>query len=264
MDITAIDRSATQGSSALHGASPITKLVAFALVLAAAIASWNVLILVTLFALLAWLAASSGLKMRVTLGLALYPAMFAALFAFASAPGWVAATAIVARAATAALAAVVLVMTTPYPQVFAPVQRIVPPVLGDALLMTYRTFFLMAERFSDLLMTVRLRSAPRVGWRTSVQSVSAALGNLLLYSFDLAQRDYDIMRVRGYAGRLRTRPTPSCEPRFDAVLIAAAALLLGLSVVWRVEWRLLNPYSWLPFVIAVSGMTIALMTRSRR
>lgn len=264
MDITAIDRSATQGDSRLHGASPVTKLIAFALMVGATMTSWNALVLGSLFTTLVCVAVASRLKMRLTLGLALYPAMFAALFAFASAPGWVAATAIVVKAATAALAAVILLMTTPYPQVFAPVQRVVPPVLGDALLMTYRTFFLMADRFSDLLTTVRLRSAPRAGIGTSMRTISAALGNLLLYSFDLAQRDYDIMRVRGYAGRLRATLPPARSPGFDAIVVVSAVLIVGLAVLWRVAWRDLNPYSWLPLTLASLGLAVALVTRRER
>ncbi len=48
MDIGAIDRSGTQGTSWLHRATPRSKLLAIALMLGAAIISWNFLVLAAL------------------------------------------------------------------------------------------------------------------------------------------------------------------------------------------------------------------------
>ncbi len=221
MDISAIDRSGTQGTSWLHRATPRSKLVATALVLAAAIVSWNFLVLASLALVLLAAAISAELDLKLTLTLALYPAFFAAVFAFASAPSWLGALVIVLKAVTAALAVVIVVLTTPYPQVFAPLQRVAPGIVGDALLMTYRTFFLLLERFSDVLRSIRLRSGAGRSPVRAVRMGAAALGNVLLYSIDLAEREYDVMRLRGYSGRLEisvprhswTRPRPSsCAP----------------------------------------------------
>ncbi len=171
---------------------------------------------------------------------------------------------IVLKAVSAALAAVLIVLTTPYPQVFAPVQRVVPGVVGDALLMTYRATFLLLDKFGNLLRSMRLRAGiagahPVRGARLTTR----ALGGLLLYSFDLSQHDYDIMRLRGYERRLRADLPKSLSPATDAVLILFSALLLTTSVLWRVAWQTLNPYSWLPLVGAGCVLAVAFVVRWR-
>src|SRR5574340_1173961 len=133
MDVTVLDRSAVTGRSALHRASPVAKLAAAALVLGGVIVSADPFVIAGIAFSLAAAARVLRLPLRPILVLALYPALFAAVFAFAAAPGPVAAATIVLKAVTAALAVVVLMFTTPYPQVFAPIQRVVPTIVGDSL-----------------------------------------------------------------------------------------------------------------------------------
>jgi hypothetical protein len=158
VNIGVIDTSATLGTSWLHRCSPVSKLVAFALVLAGVVVTWNLFVVLALLAALSAAVVSARLKARLAFGLAAYPALFALIFALASAPGLMTGAVIVFKAVTAALAAVTIVLTTPYPQVFAPLQRVVPVVVGDALLMTYRSVFLLLEKFSNLLRAMRLRA----------------------------------------------------------------------------------------------------------
>jgi len=246
VDVTAVDRSAVLGDTLLHRASPASKLVATGLLLGAVVAVADPLVAAGLALSLAGAGAAVGLPLRQMLPLALYPALFALVFAFAAAPGPVTGALVVLKAVTAALAAVTLMFCTPYPQVFAPIQRITPTIVGDALLMTYRSLFLLAEKFSDLLRAVRLRSG--ISARQPVRAARAtirALGGLLLYSFDLSQREYDILRLRGYERGLKVTPHSSREPAADVAAITYAALVLAVVLVFRV-WQLnLGGYSWL-------------------
>lgn len=264
MDIGRIDASATLGSSWLHRVSPLSKLLAFGLVLAAAITSWNVLVIGSLTVTLIAVAISARLSGRLVATLTVYPAVFAAIFAFSAAATPLGGITIVLKAVTAALGAIIVILTTPYPYVFAPLQRVVPAIVGDALLMTYRSLFLLLERFGNLLTAARLRAG--LGGRHPLRSArmtTRALGGLLIYSFDLSQRSYDIMRLRGYEGRLRVTLPRSSTPRVDRALVAGGAVLLAISVVWRVEWQVLNPYSWLVPIAPVLGLTAALLMRGR-
>lgn len=267
MDITGIDRSAVSGTSVLHRAAPGAKLTALALVLVAVTTSSNALVLAAVAVALVAGVAGARLDLRLALGLATYPALFAAVFAFASAPSASDAVTIVLKAVTAALAAVVLVLTTPYPQIFSHVQRVLPGLAGDALLMTYRTFFLLAERFGNLLRAVRLRSGV-VGGRSSlvrtVRVVGSALGSLVLYAVELAERDYDVLYVRGYEGRLRAAPPSRASLGASAFVLLAASLLAATGVMWRVAWVRLNPFSWLPMAAALLVLLIAIVWRSAR
>ena len=251
MDVRSIDLSATSGRSRLHGAKAVTKLIAFGLVLAGVVVQQNVLIIGALALLLAALAVGSGLPLRAVFGLAAYPGVFAVVFAFAAAPDVLTGALFVSRAVTAALAAVVLVFVTPYPQLFAPLQRVLPEIVGDAMLMTYRSLFLLGDKFEHLRLAVRLRSGLSHGHpvRAARASVSA-LGSLVLYALDLSQREYDVLRLRGYEGGLRVSQPPAKSPAFDAALLAAAGALLALALVFRLAGASLTPYSWLPAAAA--------------
>lgn len=259
MDLSVVDASATRGGSPLHRASPRAKLAAFALVLAAVVVNDNVLVVAAVALALAAAAVASRLPARAVLGLAAYPAVFAAIFAWAADAGLLGGSLMVAKAVTAALAAVLLMFTTPYPQVFAPLQSRMPLVVGDAMLVTYRSLFLLFGKFASLLRAVRLRAGltPRHPLR-SARVTTAALGGLLLFAFDLSQRDYDVMRLRGYEGRLRAYMPRSTSRTRDAAVLAAAAVLLAAAVVWRVWWRELNPVSWLPPLLAAAALLAAL------
>ena len=255
MDIRSIDRSAIGDLGWLHRVSPVAKMAAFALVLAAVVVTWNALVALALLLALVAAAVSSRVDLRLAFTLAVYPALFALLFALTSAPDALTGATFVLKAVAAGLAAVTIVLTTPYPQIFAPVQRIVPSIVGDALLMTYRTTFLLLGKFSDLIRAVRLRAGLRGTHPVRMaRATTTALGSLLLYGLDLAQRDYDVMRLRGYSGRMRIHLPHTHSRLADAALVAAGAGALAVSVAWRIGWRTLNPFSWL-----IPAATLALL-----
>jgi cobalt/nickel transport system permease protein len=261
--IADIDTSATMGTSPLNRADPVPKLVAFVLVLGSVVVSTNVLLVVGIA--LALLAAVVGMRLhaRSILALAAYPALFALLFAWAAAPDPLSGSLIVAKAFAAALSALTLMYTTPYPQVFAPIQRVIPGVVGDALLLTYRSFFLLLQQFSELARAARLRAGVMRGHPVrSAKSMTRALGGLVLYSFDLSQRTYDVMRLRGYGRALRARVPHGRALGLDAVVLCGATAIAAASLAWRVAWPVLGPYSWVPpltglVLLAAAGVTAA-------
>lgn len=265
MNIGRIDSSATLGRSWLHRASPKAKLWAFVGTLLAVVVTWNILVIAALALLLVAVVTSARLSPKLAYGLAAYPALFAAIFALASAPDLMTGAVIVLKAMVAALAAVTIVLSTPYPYIFAPIQRIVPTIVGDALLMTYRSLFILLDKFSNLLRSVRLRSGlsgthPLRSGKASMQ----AMGGLLLYSFDLSQRDYDIMRLRGYQGRLRVTMPPSTTPWLNAALVSTALFLAATSILWRVYAAELNPYSWILPIVPALLVAVALVASRRK
>jgi len=264
MRIAIVDESATLGTSLLHRASPVAKVIAFVLVLAAVIANANVLVIGGIALVLASAMIACRLPLKQITLLAAYPAFFALVFGFGTASPPLTAALFAMKAVTAALAALLLIFTTPYPQVFAPVQRVVPGIVGDAMLMTYRSVFLLLEKFNHLMIAVRLRAG--LSGRKPVRSARAtihALGGLLLYAFDLSQRDYDVMRLRGYEGRIRAKLPPSTSRARDTAVLGTAATVLALSVIFRMLWFALNPFSWLVPVVGLVALVAALLYRWR-
>lgn len=259
MDVTAVDRSAVLGDTLLHRAAPASKLVGAGLLLGAVVTVNDPLVAAGLALSLAGAGAAVRLPLRQMVPLALYPALFAVVFAFAAAPGPATGALFVLKAVTAALTVVTLMFSTPYPQVFAPIQRITPTIVGDALLMTYRSLFILAEKFSDLLRAVRLRSG--VSARQPVRAARAtarALGGLLLYSLDLSQREYDILRLRGYEGGMRVRRQVSTDRSADVAALLYAALILAVVVVFRALPHELGGYAWLVTVAGAVDLTTGL------
>lgn len=257
MDITVVDRSATLGDSPLHRAAPASKLVASGLVIAAVVVAADPLIMVSVAFALVGASAVLRLPLRSMLPLALYPALFALIFAFAATNGPVTTALIVCKAITAALAMVMLVFTTPYPQVFAAVQRVTPTIVGDALLLTYRSLFILAEKFSDLLRAVRLRAGVSAKQPLrSARATTRALGGLLLYAIDLSQRDYDVLRLRGYEGGLRVSPQRSSAPGVDAAAIGFGLAALALAIAFRA--LPLPGYSWVPALAGAIALGVGL------
>lgn len=255
MDVRSIDLAATTGTSRLHGASAVTKLLAFASILAAIVVQQNLFVVAACALLLATAVVASHLPWRAVFGLAAYPGLFAVVFALAAAPDPLTGALFVARAVAAALAAVILLFVTPYPQIFAPLQSVLPEVLGDALLMTYRSLFLLAEKFDRLRRAVRLRSGLSHGHPLrAAKATAGALGSLVLYAFDLSQREYDVMRLRGYQGRMRATITPARSRAYDAMLLAAAAAVLTTASAFRLAGAVLTPYSWLLPVAAFTAL----------
>jgi energy-coupling factor transporter transmembrane protein EcfT len=262
LDLSAVDRSATLGRSALNRADPVPKLVAFALVLGATVASTNLLLVLSIAAVLLAVMLAARLPAGTMIVLALYPGLFALIFAFAAGADLLSGALLVARAVTAAAAAVLLMFTTPYPQVFAPVQRVVPEVVGDALLMTYRSLFLLLELFGRLVRAVRLRAGALYGRPArSLRLLAPAFGVLVLDTVDLSIRTAEVMRLRGYERRLVAMLPSGRAPVTDVVVVATALAITGLAVVWRVWWPVLNPVSWIPFAAAVAGLFAAAVYR---
>jgi cobalt/nickel transport system permease protein len=239
------------------------KLAGLALVLASVVIAADPFVVAAVALALAGAAAALGLPLRQMVPLALYPALFAVVFALAAAPGPVTGALIVLKAVTAALGVVVLMFTTPYPQVFAPLQRITPTLVGDALLMTYRSLFILAGKSADLLRAVRLRAG--VSARQPIRSARAttrALGGLLLYSFDLSQREYDILRLRGYEGGLKVTPQVSTSAIADAAAVAFGALALGLTLAFRMVPSLAG-YAWIAAALALAALVSGLLLGRR-
>jgi cobalt/nickel transport system permease protein len=204
MDIAALDRWAVQGQSRLHRASPLGKIAATLLFVACVAVARDVLTLLTLYGVLATLVVVARLPLRRTLAIGAYPALFAALFALSQWNGqWATPVVIVLKAMGAALAMVLLVSTTPYPQLFAIIGRVLPRIVADALLMTYRCFY--AGINDHLIVALRLRELCAAA-SADDRNLSVALGVLLVNHLNWA-KDCDVLMLRGMLAGSRLAAT---------------------------------------------------------
>jgi cobalt/nickel transport system permease protein len=234
LELAQIDQWAVGGTSVWHRASALGKLSATTLLIAAVVGAndWRALALIYA-AIFAAIASARLPVFKITL-VGAYPALFTILFAVSQSGGWGVALLILARALTAALAMLLLITTTPYVDVFAALGRILPALLADGLLVTYRSFFILLETFGRLVIGLRLRGAySRWKWKGFAQ-MAEVVGVTFLRALDLAEHSHAALHLRGYAGRI---------PASD-------------------RWRRINVNDALPLALSIGALVVALAVRA--
>jgi cobalt/nickel transport system permease protein len=111
-----------------------------------------------------------------------------------------------------ALAAVLLVSTTPYSALLAGLRRLgAPALLIDLLALTYRYIFLLTDQAMRLKRAAAARGY-RPRWLPQAVIVGRMAGSLFVRSYERAEAVYAAMLLRGYTGRM-----PAAAPhRFTA------------------------------------------------
>lgn len=230
-----LDRTAALGHSPLHRASALSKLVLVAAVIGAMLSGAAPSFYLAAIALLLGLAWVARLPLKAFLELLAYPVVFAGVFAVSGlVPAGEARWVVVARSATVALAVLLLFATTFYGDVFAALRLVMPGVLGDVLLLTYRSFFILARELQRTLTAIRLKGGGRgLSLAHHVRTVGAVMGLTAVHALEMAERMHRILALRGYrgvipAGRAWWRPTPD-----DWLPILAAATVVALAAALR-------------------------------
>jgi cobalt/nickel transport system permease protein len=204
LDLAVVDYWASSGRSPWHRASAASKLVLAAALVGASVFSTSLPFLAAMFALLWAMIVVARLPAGRVALLAAYPVLFSGLFIVSRWDGsWSTPLIFLARSLNGGLAAIWLVGTTPYPDLFAPLSRVLPPLVGDALFLTYRAFFTVAEKILQLGAALRLRGGfGKAGPRHALANVGQGLGTLVVFSAERSQRVYAVMALRGHSGRI--------------------------------------------------------------
>lgn len=203
MKVTVLDTWASSNAGFLHRTPTWVKLVTAAVLVGVVVATWDPVALAGMAALIALVGVVARLPMRTVLGLAAYPLLFSGVLVLTTSYGATSDWAILLKTYTSALVALTIGFTTPYPILFGALGRVLPAFVNDSLLMTYRSLFILADVLTNLMTAVHLRGATT--WRhpiVAMRSLGLATANLVLSTFDLAQADYEVMRLRGYQGRI--------------------------------------------------------------
>lgn len=234
-----IDYLACSGRTPWHRASAIGKLLLTLLLVMASVftPSWVVLLglLVTALAL----PLSAKLPLPLIAAAASTPLMFSAIFVFARWRGDFAEVLVLAmRPMIASLTALWLVGTTPYPDLFAPLSRILPHAIGDGLFLTYRAVFALLARIERLWRALILRGAMSGPLRQRAAMTGGAIGTIVLSGFDRSQRLYQVMMLRGHSGRICGCRHYLEFTRADVWVGAVAAWSVALLLA---SWKLRTP-----------------------
>ena len=198
-----IDHLASAGRSVWHRSSAIAKLLltAWYVGLAVATPSWGVLLVLLATALA--LCISARVPRKLILAAASTPLLFSLIFVFAQlSTDWVSPLILIVRPMVASVTAVWLVSTTPYPDLFAPISRVLPRGVGDSLFLTYRAVFALLARVERMWLALRLRGAMQRPVRERFGLLGEAVGTVVLSGFDRSHRLYQAMQLRGHSGRI--------------------------------------------------------------
>jgi energy-coupling factor transporter transmembrane protein EcfT len=198
-----IDQLASAGRTAWHRASAVAKLLLAAAYVGLAVAtpSWGVL--VALLASVLALCVTACVPRRLVIAAATTPLLFSAIFVLAHLKAdWDEPLVLIARPMVASLTAVWLVSTTPYPDLFAPLSRLLPRGVGDSLFLTYRAVFALLARVERMGSALRLRGAMARPLRQRFPILGEAVGTIVLSGFERSHRLYQAMYLRGHSGRI--------------------------------------------------------------
>ena len=148
--------------------------------------------------------------------------------------GWLSFVSILLKFVLTTGAALLLVATTPFPDICHALRRLgLPALFVSQLSFLYRYLFVLADEVFRLLRARESRSAAATGarsggsvaWRAGVAGNMA--GQLFLRSYERSDRVYNAMLARGYTGHMQTM-TPHVLRRVDYVVTIMAILFLLL------------------------------------
>ena len=230
-----VDYLASAGASPWHRASALSKLVLAVALVSLTVGARSIPLLVTLHAIAWLLVLTSRVPLRVAALVASYPLVVASLFVVATWGGpWTASLRLLVRPVTASLAVLWLIATTPYPDLFAPLSRILPGSVADSLFITYRALFDLLGRLERLWQSLRIRGGAGGPPVRRLAVAGEGLATLVVYSFERSQRIYSTMLLRGHSGRIcGCRHYAEFGPADLLVLAVAAGVAVAAVMLWR-------------------------------
>ena len=242
MDVAIIDYYANHGKSFLHKAKAFWKIIFIAMIIASIIITNDFYLLLGIYIALVTIAVWTKLPVTKILTIAAYPAIFALIFALASWNGsWLRAGVIMLKALSAALTMVILIVTTPYPDIFNVIRPIVPKIISEGLFVTYRSVFILLELTDDLIKGLKVRGGiTRRKYINNVKNFSSGIGLLLVRGFDFSEKFYGVMNVRGYGGKISSDNTKTSISRNDVITLIIGILIFAVSLAAFIEKSLLE------------------------
>jgi energy-coupling factor transporter transmembrane protein EcfT len=233
IDVARIDHWAANGTGPLHRASVLAKLFFLLCVVAAAVSARELLPLAVCCGLLILLAAASGLPWAAIGALSLYAALFAVLYALSlRGDAWLFAVFLL-KAVTPAYAVGMLIVSTPYPRIFAFLGAFLPEMLAAGLFMTYRSFFILLDMMHNFGTAIRIRGGFTPGSVVrNGANIARGIGALLVRAVERSSRLYAVMTARGYNGSMAETSVGRITSH-DWLPAGAGIIILAIVLAWR-------------------------------
>jgi cobalt/nickel transport system permease protein len=196
-----LDYSAIEGKSPLHRLSARVKVAGLLCVLAGVVLVHDVPALAVLYGALVACFLAARIPKRI-FPLTLYPLLFAVIFIFVSGFQVRFILMVFFKVLCGSTGVIVLLATTPYPRIFRVLERFLPALLVTALLLTYRSVFLLLKVLEETEHALYLRGG--INWRhpwRGIENLANAFGHLILKGIDGSEKMYEGMMIRGFGDR---------------------------------------------------------------
>jgi energy-coupling factor transporter transmembrane protein EcfT len=226
LNLATLDNLAVNHRCWLQRCSTLAKVLFAAAVLTFLLTTMSLPFIAGLAALLLVIALSNRLPLAVLLPLALIPMIFAGIFAF-SIRDWAVGLTVIGRAGTAALIAAEVFMTTAPVHLLGVISAPMPEIFGELIYFTYRSLFLLAGSLDNTLKAVRLRRGKEKFSFARVRATAQVYGMTLVRAWDMAGRQYDLLRLRGLGQGLKI--SRDWHLRSSDLILLAAILLIGMG-----------------------------------
>ena len=265
MDVARIDYYANHGKSFAHKAKALWKIVFAVLVITSVILTNEFYILLGIYLALVTFAVWTRLPVAKILTIAAYPALFALIFAFALWNGsWMRAAVIILKALGAALTMVLLIVTTPYPEVFNVIRPLMPKIIAEAFFVTYRSVFILLELTDELIKGLKVRGGlTRRKYYSNIKNFGSGIGLLLVRGFDFSEKFYGVMTVRGYGGKISSGKVASLINLNDLIALFIGVLIFTIVIGISIKKSLLE-YSIYILGVSVIALVISFIYRQLR
>lgn len=233
IDVERIDYWAASGTGPFHRASVVAKAIFLLLVVSAAVLTTSPYPLAAGYAVMLAAAAATGLPFVRMILLSLYAAMFAILYGISIRGGADMYAVMILKAITPAFAMLALIVSTPYPRIFAFLSSLLPEIIAVGLFMTYRSLFILLEMMEHFIAAIRLRGGFSPGSIINNSSnLARGIAMLLVHAVERSERLYAVMAVRGYNGSMAEAGTFGFRSA-DWLPLGTGVLVFSLALAGR-------------------------------
>lgn len=233
MDISYLDYLANTRTGVIRNSSVVTKLFFCVCCMAAGLSSKDVYLVGGVCTLLIFLNLISGMQLGKLLHFMIYPLFFSFAFVFMQLfTNPLGAATVLLKAVSSVLSMMLLLITTPFPDLFAFLGLFLPKVLVSSVFFTYRIFFVLLQQLSDALKSMRLRGKFRISRIFFyIKSLANLLGSLFISALDMSERMSVIYAIRGFQGKVYACNRWNRFSWCDAVLLTLGLIVAGIGTV---------------------------------
>ncbi len=238
MDLAYIDYVSNNENTWLNKSSVLSKVIMAVLITVTMIMIGDWVKAAAILTVVLILTRFTGMSFKRVLYFLLYPFLFSLPFAVIKSSYSISGgLLIVLKSLGIAAGLLVVIASTPYTQLFSMMRLFLPDIVVDAMFFTYRTIFILADKIRSTLSMLRLRGGLRpTNLFFYLKSMAGTLGMLIINTFDMAERMYNIYTLRGYEGELQTGLVWNVPKTADVLPILFGLFVLLIGVIPWTSW----------------------------